>query len=234
MEAILALLARANAIDRDQLEVEASSNSLEPDLEESVREIVASGVATDLDAGADQLAAERPELPEGEELIVDLASPAPDARAPDAPALDEPPFSLAPRLELPGSNDLGEAMAALEGIGAEQESNSAPPDSAPTARAAPLWPEAERRAWSGGSQPSVTPVRTIDPDPLGERATAGGAGEEVLAHLDFGSPAFSPPPSTTSRSASDFSASLPDEDEGEPRDSAASRAFRRFRRIFPG
>ena len=237
MEAIRALLARANAIDRAQLEVEASSHPLEPDQEESVREIVASGVAADLEEGADEPVAVGPDVPEGEELIVDLASPdatAPDEPASDAPASDEPPFSLAPRLELPGSNDLGEAMAALEAIGEEQESDGTPPDSPPSARAAPLWPEAERRAWPGLAQPLQTPVSTVEPDLPAEPESAGGDGEEVLAHLDFGSTAFSPPPITTRRSDSDFSASRHDEDEGEPQEGAASRAFRRFRRIFPG
>jgi hypothetical protein len=242
MEAIRALLARANAIDREQLEVEASSHPLEADQEELVREIVASGVAADFEDGPDEPVAQPPDLPEGEELIVDLArpdvpapdAPASDAPAPNAPTSDEPPYSLAPRLELPGSNDLGEAMAALEAIGAEQESESTPPDSPPNARAAPLWPEAERQAWSGFTQPLQTPVSTIESDPSAEPAPSNGAGEEVLAHLDFGSPAFGALPTTTRRSDSDFSASRHDEDEEEPQEGAASRAFRRFRRIFPG
>jgi hypothetical protein len=233
MEAIRALLARANAIDRDQLEVEASSHPLEPDQEESVREIVASGVATDLEGAVEEPPAERPpDLPEGEELILDLASP--DAQPPD-----EPPFSLSPRLELPGSNDLGEAMAALEAMGAEQESEGPPPDPAPTARAAPLWPEAERRAWSGLPD-SLTSAPTIEAGPPSGPPTAGGTGEEVLAHLDFGAPEFSPPAMTTGGPEWASRAPPHDEDEEEDevghetRDSAASRAFRRFRRIFPG
>ena len=221
MEAIRALLARANAIDREQLEVEASSRPFEPDEEESVREIVASGATGEPDM---------PALPDGEELIADLAGP--DAGP------DEPPFSLAPHLELPGSDDLGEAMAALEAIASEEAPQSPPSDRPASARSAPLWPEAERRVWSGATaEPWTTPVPTIEPEPTIEPATAGVPGEEVLAHLDFGAPSsYAPPPMTQGRSEPAAPPSGPGDDAGwsESRDSAAGRAFRRLRRIFPG
>ncbi|MDQ2934992.1 MAG: hypothetical protein M3R49_08465 [Chloroflexota bacterium] len=240
MEAIRALLARANAIDREQLEVEASSHPLEPDQEESVREIVASGAVTDVDGAVAEPAAETPQL-QDEELTADLASP-------ETAAPEEPPFSLSPRLELPGSDDLDEAMAALDAIGAEEKSEDQASNSAATSRAAPRWPEAERRALSGASPaPLTAQVPPIEPDqPSEPTPTSGRPGEEVLAHLDFGPLALNPPTPMRGRSES-ASPSSPhaDDDEDdeyvdndeewlEPQDSAASRAFRRLRRIFPG
>jgi hypothetical protein len=229
MEAIRALLTRANAIDREQLEVEASTHPLEPAQEESVRQIVASGGVTSLGKAAELPPAKRPVVPDGEELIVDLASP-------DASRADEPPFSLSPRLELPGSSDLGQAMAALEAIGTEQGSDRPRPRTEATATNAPLWPEAERKVWSGSSrEPSTAPLPRIEPERAAEPSTSGGAGEEVLAHLDFGAASGPPPAMTSDRSQLAAPSSRSGEDERlEPGDSAAGRAFRRLRKIFPG
>jgi len=219
MEAIRALLARANAIDREQLEVEASSHPLEPDQEESVREIVASGAGDE--------SSEEPR--NAEEPIADQSTP--DASP------DEPPLSLAPHLELPGSNDLGEAMAALEAISSEEPPERPEPDGAATAgSSSPLWPEAERRVWSGGTaEPWTTPVPTMEIEPTIEPETASSPGEEVLAHLDFGAPSsYSPAPMTQDRSDPAAAASDEDAEWSESHEGAAGRAFRRLRRIFPG
>lgn len=228
MEAIRALLARANAIDRAQLEVEATSHPLEPDQEESVREIVASGAATAVGSAVEEPAAETPDLPDGEELIVDLGSP-------ETAPPDEPPLSLAPSLELPGSDDLDEAMAALDAIRVVEEPDGPARGTAAPTGAAPLWPEAERRAWSGASPETTTaPAPNLEPDRPSGPTLTGGGGEEVLAHLDFGPLSLNPPAPTRGRPDAASAPSADGDEWLEPRDSAASRAFRRLRRIFPG
>jgi len=107
---------------------------------------------------------------------------------------------------------------------------------APTG-AAPLWPEAERRAWSGAPPEATTaPAPNLEPDRPSGPTLAGGGGEEVLAHLDFGPLSLNPPARTRGRpdAASAPSAHDAGDEWLEPQHSAASRAFRRLRRIFPG
>ncbi len=229
MEAIRALLARANAIDLEELEVEASSQPLDPGQEESVREIVASGASVEPETPAAE-PPEPQELPDRQEPIVDRA-------APDAPTSDETPYSLSPHLELPGSNDLGEAMAALEAMSTEPDADRVGPDPTATARAAPLWPEAERRAWSGATpEPQSASPQTGAAAPSPSEPISGNPGEEVLAHFDFGATADDARQILQDRSEAHAATTLDQAGQGwlEPRDSAAGRAFRRLRRIFPG
>ncbi len=229
MEAIRALLARANAIDLEELEVEASSQPLDPGQEESVRGIVASGASVEPETpGAEP--AEPQQLQDREEPVVDRATP-------DAPASDETPYSLSPHLELPGSNDLGEAMAALEAMSTEPGTDRAGPDPTATARAAPLWPEAERRAWSGSTtEPRSASPQRAEAAPSPPEPTSGSPGEEVLAHFDFGATADEARQILQDRSEAHAPTTLGQAEQEwlEPHDSAAGRAFRRLRRIFPG
>ena len=127
-------------------------------------------------------------------------------------------------------------MAALEAIASEEPPERPEPDRSANARSSPLWPEAERRVWSGATaEPWTTPVPTLEVEPTIEPDPASSPGEEVLAHLDFGAPSsYDPAPMTQDHSHPTDAPSDEDAEWSESHEGAAGRAFRRLRRIFPG